>query len=280
MVVSVGEFIRLCEQDEETGLLGVIGNPIAHTRSPHIHSLFINETKQNARYLAILASDMAEFHHLLKETLYHKRCLGFNVTIPFKEYLLSYQPDLITQEIGAGNTLVKQVDHWAAHNTDWQGFLNPIVGTNIQTACVLGWGGSARAVVYALKSIGCKVTVVSRRQLSIPGAEVIQSDYETPIGAFSTPDLIVNATPVGMSGTGTRFNRLFLQSLGTPILAYDLIYKPPVTPFLAHFSSVGSDTLNGAPMLVSQASAAFSLWFGRQPSRTVCEQAEADILAI
>lgn len=259
-------------------LLGVVGNPISHTRSPLIQSLFAREAKLNMDYVAIQAADPAEVHRLLEATQTVSRCRGFNLTIPFKEVLLSYHPDSLTIRIGAGNTVVKRNNRWESTNTDWQGFLAPLSGRTLRTACVLGWGGSARAVVYALQSVGCQVTVISRRDCQIPGIQVIQSDYESPLMGFSTPDLIVNTTPVGMAGTGSTFRDEFLRTLGKPVLAYDLIYRPAVTPFLKHFRSVGSETVNGAPMLVGQAAAAFYHWFGIQPSVEVCQQAISDLI--
>ncbi|MEM1056264.1 MAG: shikimate dehydrogenase [Bacteroidota bacterium] len=256
-----------------TGLAVLLGDPVAHSVSPAMHNAAFRQQGLDAVYLACrvepgrLAEAVAGLDAL--------GAMGANVTIPHKETAaaLAAERSPEVEAVGAANTLVRGGTGWRAHNTDIAGFLAPLDGRNLtsKTATVLGAGGAARAVVYALLTAfsPSRLTLASRRteQAEALGRDLAPRD---PRGALTVcslreapeADLVINATPLGMHGMedlsplpGTR--------LGPGQIAYDLVYRPRETRFLREARESGAEIIGGLPMLVGQAAEAYRLWTGR-----------------
>ena len=228
---------------------GVLGWPVAHSRSPQIH---------HAAYEA-LGLDGWRYQRLpvppdaFEETVRALPGAGFdgaNVTIPHKEAALaladSASPE--AREIGAANTLTFEEDGTiAADNTDAPGFLAAI-GTPPATALVLGAGGSARAVVWALKSAGADVAVLARTPRDIGGRNV-----DAPTDA----EMLVNCTPLGLK----EDDALPLDPQGYTTVV-DLAYRAGGTALIRAAEAAGTRTVDGVEILVRQGALSFERWTG------------------
>jgi shikimate dehydrogenase len=205
---------------------------------------------------------------------------GLNVTIPHKQSVLPLLDGLspAAQAIGAVNTLVMKSGYLYGENTDWAGFLNdleinlPDVRMGQQRkALVLGAGGSARAVVYALTKCGWQVTIAARRpeqSRELAGAFSTPENPVTPhsldeINGLAATHLIVNTTPAGMSPYVEASP--WPEGLEFPpgALLYDLIYNPAETRLMRSARSTGLTAVNGLGMLAGQAAQAFEIWTGQ-----------------
>lgn len=272
--------------------VALLGWPVRHSLSPVMHNAAFREQGLDLVYLALPTppSDLGR----VVDALGAVEAVGANVTVPHKEVVVG-RCDLLTVEaelVGAVNTLVWGVDGLLGDNTDAAG-LGAVLGEELgivaaDAAVVLGTGGAARAATVALGRLGCPVTVVGRRGDAaraladlagragspVPAA-VALSDEAAVAAAIHAARLVVNATPLGMSGE--RLPEPFHQ-LGPDHVAYDLIYRPPETPFLASARAAGAEGHHGLGMLVGQAAAAYRRWTGREaPTATMSAAAVASL---
>ncbi|MEO1197800.1 MAG: shikimate dehydrogenase [Pseudomonadota bacterium] len=260
----------------------VIGDPIAHSRSPLIHRYWLKELALTGYYdpLHVVPDDLAGFVTKLRDGVY----AGGNVTLPHKETIVCFldRLDDAAQAIGAVNTLwVEQGTIWGG-NTDALGFLAnldaamPNWQTETQTALVLGAGGAARAVIYGLTTRGVPRIVIANRSLdratalaeSFNGQD---SDLITVAMADLSPaavdaDLIINATSLGMIGKPPLDSDLSILSPNT--IVNDLVYVPLETDLLTTARAAGCRTVDGLGMLLHQAVPGFERWFGTRPAVT------------
>lgn len=265
MVISGSEFLELASEDKNTSFLGVIGNPISHSRSPELHSFIYSELDLKAKYFALSFETDDSLLNFLKESEKLPNNPGFNITIPFKETVFRKFNSPQLQTIGAVNTLVKSDGKFLGNNTDWIGFVDPIRQLSIKSAVILGWGGAAKGVVFGLRSVWpeCKITIISRKKHdNLPGINWVLSDYSDLNQAIKPTDLIVNSTPLGMKGKQDNFSDHFLSRLPETNFAYDIIYTPAETRFLTFFKSKSVPVQNGLAMFIGQALAAHEFWFG------------------
>ncbi|MEM1037533.1 MAG: shikimate dehydrogenase [Pseudomonadota bacterium] len=255
-----------------TKLLGVLGDPVSHSLSPVIQNHWIREAGLDATYEALrVAPD--EFN-LALETLSKRDCVGFNVTLPHKTAAFEASALLsdAAQAIGAVNTLTLQNDgSWHGHNTDASGFLDSLHRQNIAAmpetkVIVIGAGGAARAVVYALSSIDVLPLILNRteakaRQLSIDltGSEAAYGSVDHLYGRAAEADLVINTISLGHEG-----KILNLPRVKKGIFA-DISYGHAAADQLAHASEQGWTTHDGLQMLVSQAAHSFETWFNIDP---------------
>lgn len=287
----------------ETDLYGIFGNPVHHSLSPLIHNAVFQELKLNAVYLAFEIRQ--ESLGLAFEAIRSLGIKGVNVTIPFKEQALSFVdeiPEDLDRCVGALNTIVNRNGRLFGYNTDVSGFLTAIreeLGFNPQgkTGLVLGAGGAARGVVFALAHAHAeKILIHNRTQSRGQGLQDYASRYfpETEIDStFSTEDLrsdkidlVVNATSCGMAppsvlsaisgqipseslktGGGVGMDcksPLDLRRLGKVAYVYDLVYTPTETPFLKQAKELRLPCANGIGMLATQAALSFELWTGQK----------------
>lgn len=281
--------------DGKTRLMGLIGYPVAHTLSPAMHNAAAAALGLNVTYVPLSVAP-----ERLPDALRGLIALGFrgvNVTVPHKEAVLP-QLDAIfpaARVIGAVNTIVVGDGRLTGFNTDWSGFLSDLERYRLalygRDCLVLGAGGSARAVVYALLRRGSRVTVAARRPeqaqrlaaelgAAFPDATLPATgslDDVARLAALLDEPILINATPLGMAGE--RSERSPWPD-GAPFppgaFVYDLVYTPRETRFMAQARAAGRQTANGLGMLVGQAAEAFEVLTGRRPDPAVMRQAIGD----
>ena len=253
-----------------TKLLGVIGDPIAHSMSPLIHNGWLRDLGYDATYEAMHVPD-GELD-LALETLQHRGVLGVNVTLPHKKAALAaaMTKSKASTSIGAANTLTLQSDAtWAADNTDAPGFLSAVgaLDPHTDSVVVLGAGGSARAIVYALKNVGFSPTILNRTKskaenlASELGAHGTRGDsLDQYTEHLRSATIVINTTSMGYDGSVLQLPQ------GSDRLFFDISYGKVSAPQLDHAKAQGWQTRDGLTMLVAQAAFSFEIWFNEKPS--------------
>ncbi len=280
----------------KTKLSGLLGWPIGHSVSPTMHNAAAAALDLDWVYVPLPVRPEA-----LPLALGGLAALGFrgvNVTVPYKAAVLPYLDAVypVAQAIGAVNAIVISDGLLTGFNTDWSGFLSDLEDNDVDVrgrdCIVLGAGGAARAVVYALARNGARITVLARREEQATHlADELGQDAPAPIAAGALTrvagvvraarrPLIVNATPLGMAG-GTYADQSPWPDAPLPADAfvYDLLYNPPLTPLLRAARVAGCRSANGLGMLVNQAAEAFELWTSRRPDREVMRRAAGAVEA-
>jgi 3-dehydroquinate dehydratase/shikimate dehydrogenase len=250
----------------DTKIFGIIGNPVMHTSSPLIHNPAFIDIGINAVYIPFLVDDVRGFFQLADMLPIQ----GFSVTVPHKQQVLPYLGRISREVklIGSCNTVVKTGSLWKGLNTDFYGFLKPIEdrleNSEIKRAVVIGAGGGARAVVWALRNYGCKVTILNRTvEKAEKLAQATGSDYGglEMAGKLKQTDLIVQTTSAGMSPFEGIDPVPLLEFTGREIV-YDLVYKPQDTAFLKRAIASGCQVVYGIEMLVGQGIKQFEAFTG------------------
>lgn len=265
----------------------VIGDPIAHSKSPAIHNFWLEKLGAAPTYRAqhVLSDKLGDY---IKSRRSDPEWRGCNITMPHKQAVidLADRLDPVATQIGAINTLVREGDQLIGYNTDAVGFLEPLRGELSQEhyfrmARVLGTGGAARAIVAGLAGQGFTIILAGRnpnKARSIleevaPKGEhhAVHLDHfaESTDFAFDDRDgcldLVVNASPLGMRG---QSELAFDWSHAPPgAIAYDIVTDPLETEFLRNARAAGLHTLDGLNMLIGQAAAAFEKFFGQAAPR-------------
>jgi len=283
--------------DGHTQLVGLIGWPVEHTLSPTMHNAAFDALGLNYRYLPLPVEPGR-----VEAAMRGLPALGFrgaNVTVPHKQAVMPHLEEITdsAQAIGAVNTIVVQDGRLVGHNTDGHGFLATLRKPGFKPAgkraLVLGAGGAARAVVYALAQANCTVAIHNR---TVQRAAKLAHDMQdmdlcapvtwTPINTQITDlnldqfDLLVNTTPVGM--WPHTDNAPWPKNLSFPShwIVFDLVYNPPETRLLRHARELGARTIGGLGMLVRQGARAFEMWTGEKAPveimRSTCEQTLKD----
>jgi shikimate dehydrogenase len=272
--------------------LGLIGFPLSHSLSPRLHQAALKSVGWQGEYLLYPVAP-GEIPGLagLAADMRRGEIQGLNVTIPHKQAIIAYLDELTptAQAIGAVNTIFLQDGKLIGHNTDATGFQADQVkflGDSVteKKALVMGAGGAARAIVYALLNMGWKVTLAVR-SADTGQAEMLRKSFETLPGAEraeivfleagelgrirSGIGLIVNATPIGMFPE-TDFSA-WPEGLAFPegAAVYDLVYNPRQTRLVRDAQAAGLRATTGLGMLVEQAALSFACWTGQIVSREV-----------
>ncbi len=266
----------------------VIGDPIAHSKSPGIHGFWLKKLGVEADYGAQLveAGGLTEY---LASSRGDANWLGCNVTMPHKQAIMPLLDSLdpLAEKIGAVNTVVRQDDGTLrGYNTDAAGFLEPLKQELAKThlfrmARVLGAGGAARAIVVSLAEQGMVIVLAARdpaKARALLNELAPDPDHHvTTLAHFADStdfafddrdkccDLVVNASPLGMRGQPPLPFHFSHAPPGS--IAYDIVTDPLETPFLAEARASGFRTVDGLSMLIGQAAAAFTLLFGVEPPR-------------
>jgi shikimate dehydrogenase len=252
----------------------VIGDPIAQSKSPLIHGFWLDALGIDARYAAVHVTAQA-LPGYITAARDDPAWRGCNVTMPHKQAVMELvdDPGDVRGSIGAMNTVLRQPDGvLIGTNTDAAGFVAPIANFDLtgQHVTVVGAGGAARAVLWALARLGVeRVTVMNRSPLKAAGllsrfglmGDVVPLD--TPLAP--TTALLVNASALGM--TGQPKLHVDLSPLPEDALVYDLVYSPLETGLLGQARARDLETVDGLEMLIAQAALAFELFFGVAPPR-------------
>lgn len=262
------------------GLAGIIGMPVAHSRSPVLHNYWLNAHGIRGAYVPLAVAP-----ERLKEALPGLVALGFrgcNVTMPHKQTAMAllHRVNDTARRIGAVNTIVVEEDGTlSGFNNDGNGFVQslrdvkPDWRADAGPILLLGAGGSARAVVVALLENGATQIKIANR--TAEKAQAIAKEFGPSVtsiawadrnAAMAEPALLINCTDQGMIGKPAL--DVDLARLAPATLVADLIYTPLETPFLAQARERGCVTVNGLGLLLNQAKLAFKAWFSVLPDVT------------
>ena len=276
--------------------LGIIGHPIGHSISPLFQQAALDAIGFDGTYEPwdVAPDGVGEFVAGLRTP----GTLGINVTVPHKEAVIPFldEVDDWASTAGAVNTIVNRDGRLSGHNTDGIGFLRALrEGAEFEPrgrdVLVLGAGGSARGVVYALARAGIAQLFIANRTLEraerlahlaidsgVAAEAMALSDAP---GATREVALIVNCTSMGMvHGPDENGSPLYAADIPSTVLVNDLVYNPLETPLLREAARAGAATLGGIQMLVYQGAASFEMWTGQDaPVPVMLEAATAAMRA-
>lgn len=278
------ETYRVKDLNEQTEIYGIIGNPVAQSRSPLMHNAAFKFHNLNAVYIPFAVKNLDEFigKFLAESDLDIK---GFSVTIPHKQAIIKHLNfiDETAKAIGAVNTVKIIGGKLHGYNTDVNGFIVPLRNSygDLKDAkvAVLGNGGAARACLYALKKEGAKVVVFAR---NLEKAQTLADEFEVELKKLQTADfndfaIVVNATSLGMKGISETETPAVAEQIAQVKLVYDLVYNPSETQFLKQAKSVFVPTVGGITMLVAQAVKQFEIWTGKDAPIKEMSQAAIEL---
>ncbi len=273
--------------------LGLIGYPVSHSLSPEIQSAALKACGLDGEYslFPIAPDDMQALKDLL-ERVRSGEITGLNVTIPHKQNVIPFMDELTptAKVIGAVNVIYLRENKLIGDNTDASGFLvdlkkfvNKEASRQVdkytsrqgnESALVLGAGGSARAVIYALLDDSWNVTIAARRAEQAQQFANSFPNYQLRITDFtdlrlSTFDLLVNTTPLGMTPNIDQSPLPENAILSPHTKIYDLVYNPRETKLVKDARAQGLLAITGLGMLIEQAALGFELWTGLTPPREI-----------
>ena len=267
-----------------TDQYAVIGNPVAHSRSPEIHQAFAHLTNQDLQYTRLLAP-IDQFTQTV-EAFRQQGARGTNVTAPFKQEAFQYatQHSARAGMAGAANTLRFDGDDIFADNTDGAGLARDIVhnlgeGIAGKRVLLLGAGGAARGVVGALLAESPMQLAISNRTIDKASSLLADWRQNAPNTALDIDfvvlsagqlaqqqfDIVINATAASLHDA---LPQISTDAFADSALAYDMTYGNASTPFLTLAARAGARKADGLGMLVEQAAEAFFVWRGVRPDTT------------
>ncbi|KAA6234212.1 shikimate dehydrogenase [Campylobacter sp. LR264d] len=259
-------------------VLAVIGNPINHSKSPRIHNNAIKFLGLDAIYTRYLLNDKS----LLKEKFLKLRLNGANITIPFKEEALNIADikDENVVKIGSANTLILKDNKIYAYNTDAPGFLQSIKDyKDIKKALILGAGGSAKAIAFALNSKNIKCTIANRSSSRFKDFKDYKTSLYENLQDFEF-DIVINTTPAGLNNDNLPCDENLLNKLlSNAKFGCDIVYGKQ-TPFLNACKKHKLIFKDGADMLLWQGVFAFELFFDIKDKETLIKQAMQEALTL
>ena len=237
---------------------GLIGKTLSHSWSQRwFEDMFGRQGITYARYSLYEMTDLSH----LREWVVDNGINGFNVTIPYKQAVIQYLDSLddVARTIGAVNCVEVSGNYLIGHNTDSPAFLEtlqPLLQPHHTAALLLGTGGAAKAVGYALRQLGIDYQLVSRTPSQHPHA----ISYSDSAHLAASHYLIINATPLGMFPHTENTPWPYSHLLTEQHLCYDLVYNPFPTLFLRQASATGAHICGGLDMLERQAQLSWNIW--------------------
>jgi 3-dehydroquinate dehydratase / shikimate dehydrogenase len=270
-VAELRDLYRVKQLSRESEIFGVIGNPVGHSRSPLMHNAALKALNLDGVYLPFEVDDVGSFvcdfvHPKTRKSDWNLS--GLSVTIPHKLAVIPYLDfvDATARSVGAVNTVVVEGDELRGYNTDVAGAMKPLdemIDVRGARVAVIGAGGAARAICHGLSRRGAEVTIYARE---LKKAQPLADEFNTQIASLESfkgeADIVINCSPVGMSGPSVGRSLIKAESLEGVKLVYDLIYTPEETALLRDAARAGCRTLGGLAMLVGQAAEQFRLWTG------------------
>ena len=270
----------------QTKIYGVIGNPIGHSISPHIHNAAFRSLGINAVYVPFkVEGDVGNFIEASRGLPVH----GYSVTIPHKRDAMQAadEVDPICRDIGALNTIVNHKGRLAGSNTDWSAAVEAIEsamgGESLsgKRVALLGAGGTARAIAFGLKHKGASVCIYNRtaergRALA---AEVRCEARPLEELADADVDVIANSTSVGMF-PNVAASPVPKSALRPGMTVFDAVYNPVYTRLLCDAAEAGCRTATGLEMFVNQAAQQFKTWTGLEAPRELMEAVAREKLSV
>ncbi|MBI2836330.1 MAG: shikimate dehydrogenase [Chloroflexi bacterium] len=281
----------------KTKVCGLIGDPVEHTMSPAMHNAAFRELGLDYVYVAFHVKNEG-----LGKAIEGMRALnlrGLNVTIPHKVNVIPLldEIDPMAKKIGAVNTIVNDNGRLKGYNTDASGFLQALLAKGIEpegkSVVVLGAGGASRAISFILAGRGSRLTILNRAQELHWATELahrLEEEFRRKVEALELnsknldkaldkADILVNATPVGMSPNDGE-TPAPSDLLRPELIVYDIVYNPVKTRLLREAEAANARTIAGLDMLVWQGATAFELWTGQKPPFEVMKREAAKMLGL
>lgn len=276
----------------KTKICGIIGNPIEHTLSPKMHNAAFQALGLDYVYLAFRVESAALRNAV--EGLRSMNLSGVNVTIPHKVEIIPLLDEMasLAQKIGAVNTVVNTKGVLKGYNTDAGGFLRALIARDVapegKRVVILGAGGAARAISFALAERGASLVIANK---TIDHAKACVSKIREHFGtavealvlnranletALRDANIIVNATSLGMS---PNINETPMpgELIRPGMVVFDIVYTPVETRFLSEARKAGATIIDGLDMLVEQGALAFELWTGVKAPTKIMKQALLEV---
>lgn len=260
---TLRDVYRIDQVDAATKVYGVAGDPIQHSLSPAMMNAAFRRENLDSVYLALHTKKIEDLVNCIREIPLH----GVSITMPWKEAILEHLDNCepLCQRIGACNTVIRSQDgKLYGFNTDVAGVVRPIeqrIHPKGAKILVLGAGGAARAAVFGLKERGAEVSILNRTPATAQKlarqaqAKTIRRDDLKKLSF----DVIINATPVGMSSSGSLLNEKELNAR----LIMDMVYNPVETKLLRMAREKGIAVISGVEMFVQQGARQFEIWTGK-----------------
>ena len=276
VATDLRDAFRVKELDKTTDVVGIIAGDTSYTFSPFLHNAGFKAARMNTVFVPLQVDDLDSF--MRRMVIRSSREIelnfkGFSVSNPHKQAIIDhlYDIDETARAIGAVNTVKVDGDRLIGYNTDAPGFIKPLIDRfgNLRDSrvTVIGAGGAARAVVYALKQEGANVTVVARdssKASALANEFRVSFDQLTTDHRPLTTDILVNATPLGTKGDRENDSIATAEELRGVRLVYDLVYNPTETRLLREAKAAGAETINGLEMFFAQGARQFEIWTGKE----------------
>lgn len=279
-----------------TKVMGVFGHPISHSLSPVMHNAAIRAL--NIDYIYVPFHVLPENLARAVEGIRAMEIAGVNVTIPHKEHVIEHLDEVseYSTRLGSVNTITNMEGRLRGDTTDGPGFVRSAVAAwgklDGCRALIIGAGGSAKAVTFALAEIGCEIVIANRtRERAVELAEGLEKVFEA--GKFEVVeldgqalgeeiheiDLVVNTTSVGMYPDVDGI-AIPPDLLRRNLLVYDLVYNPARTRLVAEAEKRGASAVTGLMMLVYQGALSFEMWTGLEAPVDVMKEAAIRVLGV
>lgn len=252
--------------DSHTSLLGLFGNPVAHSLSPVMHNQAFAAVGYNGVYLAFRITDLDSAVKSIQALNFK----GVSITLPHKVAIMEYldEVDATAATIGAVNTIVNQKGKLIGYNTDCHGALEALrTKTTIdgKSVAIIGAGGAARAIGFGLVAAGGRVTILNRSRAT---GERLAADLEAeflPLSDYQPQryEILINTTPIGMHPE-TDATPIPKKNLSKEMVVMDIVYNPLKTRLLKEAEVKKCRTINGVSMFVFQGAYQFELWTGKK----------------
>lgn len=261
---------RKKKQKKMSKTFGILAFPAAHSLSPAMHNFVFRKLGIDAEYkfFEIPAEKLAEFMWRVRD----EKIAGLSVSIPHKIEVMKYLDEIedSAKKIGAVNTIFWREEKLAGTNTDWLGFSKALemkISADKKRVVVLGGGGAARAIVYALLRHNCQISVITREAWEFEG---LKKDFGDRIENFDfienlenyDPDILVNSTPLGMKGKFEEMSFIDPKWFEKhQPLVFDIVYNPLETQLLKDAKKAGCEAIGGWRMFFYQAISQLKIWF-------------------
>ena len=284
-IKTMKDLYRADQVTDNTRVYGVIGDPVGKSLSPAIQNLGFKAINEDAIYVPFNVDDVKQFFILA--TILNIQ--GFSVTMPHKRHVLPYlgQTSREVRRLASCNTVCKKKNLWSGSNTDYYGFLEliqkPLKSGKIKNALILGAGGAARAIVWALRNHNVNMTILNR---TLEHAKILAQEVSCNYGTLSDVgkysgkvDLVVQTSSLGMDSPQNSENDPAKDFIYTgKEIACDLVYRPHETAFLLHAKQAGCKIIYGIDLLLAQGKLQFISFTGSPyPSEITAQQIETHL---
>ena len=261
-------------------IYGILGHPVEHSLSPAMHNAAFKAEGIDAEYRRFDLDPEAP--EMLANFCYEtdvNHIAGFSVTMPYKEQIMHFLDNIevLAKEVSSVNTVKNENSNLNGYNTDATGAIKALqekTEVKGKKALVLGAGGAARAIIYALREFGAEVYIFNR---TAQKAEALAEKFDVETIGFRDIkdagfDIIVNCTPIGMSPLIEQ-SLLTADQIRKEAVVMDIITHPLETQLLREANKAGAETVSGERMLLHQAAGQFEIWFNRSAPFEVMEKA-------